>query len=357
MGKILWLTAIEPSKLNIGGPSGLPWEIVRQLRDMGYDVTVEVVEIHNPFLLRLSRLGIFISKCNSNLDDYDRILVYPDFMANYVPYKYWNKTISMGPDASSFVMARMCRIGVGWRKLKFGIYMKIQRYNEGSWMKGLRRVCVVGKNDKRWLLIHSIMKNKVFFLVHPFLSNSLIDISSLQPVLNTKKRFVFAGDLSSYYVGYFFDELLLYIKGTDESLSILVVGKRNRWVYDILKRADNCVVKYVSWVDDYRDICVLGQDVHCVPMFAGGGTKNRVLTTLANGLEVLTTPIGLENIYHDGVEGIHICKNASSFANAMMEIARHDVTYDEMDRLLLSRRKFRIDVDNRFKRSLGELLK
>lgn len=357
MKRILWLTAIKPSKLNIGGPSGFPWEVIRQLRNMGYDVIVETIEIQNPFLFRLSRLGVFISKYENDLDKYDKIMVYPDYMANYVPHKYWNKTISMGPDASSFVMARMYRIGSGWRKLLFAVYMNIQQYNEKRWMKGLYNVCVVGKNDKRWLLMHSDKKNKAFFLVHPFLSNSLIDLSSLKPVLLAKKRFVFAGDLSRHYVGVFFEELVVSIKKLDVSLSILVVGKGNYWVYNILKKADNCTVGYVSWVDDYRDICVLGQDIHCVPMFAGGGTKNRVLTALANGLEVITTPMGLENIYHDGVEGIYICRNAGSFANAMMKINRHDTTYDEMDKLLLSRRAFRIDVDNRFKRSLGALLK
>lgn len=357
MKKILWVTAIKPSKFNIGGPSGLPWEIIRQLRDMGYDVTIQMVEIHNPLLLRLSRLGFFMSKCKNRLDEYDKIMAYPDFMANYIPRKHWSKTISMGPDASSFVMARLHRIGHGWRRFLFAIYMKIQRYNEKCWMRGLDKVCVVGKNDKRWLLMQRIEKSKVVFLVHPFLSNSLIDLSSLQPVLNARKRFVFAGDLSSHYVGTFFYELLSSIQKLDEQFLILVVGKRNYWVYEVLKKAAACTVKYVSWVDDYRNICVVGRDIHCVPMLAGGGTKNRVLTALANCLEVITTPIGLENIYHEGVEGIHVCRNASAFAKKMLEINRHDVTKDEMKNLLMSRRRFRIDVDNRFRSSLGELLK
>ena len=356
MKKVLWLTTQKPSAMNEEGPSGLPLEIMRQLKEMRYDVTLDYVEIRNPIMARLARLGIFFKNYANNLDIYDKILVYPDGVTNIVPHKYWYKTISMGPDAASFGMARMYRISHGWRKISFYIYINILLRNESKWMKGLHRLCVVGKNDRRWLRLHSTEKDKAFFLVHPFLSKALVDLDSLKPHICAEKRFVFAGDLSRHYVGRFFEELLAAINQRGAAFSILVVGKRNKWVYDILRDAGSCDVKYQSWVEDYREICILGKDIHCIPLFAGSGTKNRTLTALANGLQIITTPVGLENIYHSGVKGIQLCNNATEFVVSMLEMQQHNMTYDDFDDMLESRKRFRLDIDSRFKKTLEEVL-
>jgi len=67
-------------------------------------------------------------------------------------------------------------------------------------------------------------------------------------------------------------------------------------------------VRYVEWVDDYTTV-LLPNDVHVVPLFAGAGTKNRVVTALSYNCRVISTDIGLENTNYNSTDIFKVKKS------------------------------------------------
>ena len=72
----------------------------------------------------------------------------------------------------------------------------------------------------------------------------------------------------------------------------------------------------------------MGQDIHCVPLVAGGGTKNRVVTALANGVELISTSVGVENIPTSTGQNIYVCNSMRNFAKQMI-ISQQESVWDE----------------------------
>lgn len=303
--------------------------------------------------------------------NYDWIILYPDVLIVSIPKRFLSKVIVLAPDATSMVRIRKCRmypfnsVKNAIRKLYQYMFYRSFLHIERKYINQVHRYMVVGVNDRRWLRFH-ISKSawkKVLFLRHPLLSYSLSDLHAIVPsVLSDKEgpRFVFAGDLSYSYVGTSIREIAGYLAKNKVSLSILVVGKRNKWVYDEFVQYGGKFLKadFIPWVENYQDVCRIGLDIHCMPLVSGGGTKNRTVTAIANGLEVITTPIGAENVILDCVDHVTICKDMKDFANKMIEVQESDTLSScEIKGLLNKRDQFRKKTTKEFQHTILSVIK
>ena len=370
--KLAIVTLIEPNKKNTGGPSGLIWEIQELLKKYT-DIQIDTIVINkssNKYIAQINTLGFYKSKYKQELNKYDKILLYPDFLLGYMSKDILSKIIVLGPDASSMVGKRKYDVymqdsSVNWiKKIYQYLYYRRFIYFEKKYIPKVNKFIVVGENDKYWLQNHfrNKVKDKIVFLRHPLLSYSLSELEKVGFEEVSEKRFIFSGDMRYSYVGKniiaIAENLKMLLSNTDNNISIIVVGKANKWIADIFSKINSVKVQYFSWVEQYQDICQINRDIHCVPLIAGGGTKNRVLTAIANGLELISTDIGVENIPIDGLKNIFVCNNMQDFAKQMITCAQRKIeTEKEFGDFIEERIDFRRKITNEFKLEMISFIK
>ena len=368
--RIAIVTSIPPDRENRGGPSGLIWEIEQFLTNStAHDVTTIIVPVSgNKYVRQLHTWGRALRSLDIALDVYDKILVYPDFLLARLPKRYYKKITVLAPDASSMVGRRKYKqyrgdASVSWIKIWYQyLYAKNFLCFEKEHIPAVEHYLVVGKKDRLWLRRHLRDSDReiVKFLLHPLLSHSLLplDISSMKRPHG--RRFVFSGDMRYSYVGKNIIALAKCLSEESPSLvsklDILVVGKNNKWIAELFSKETNAQVSYEAWVECYQDICVMGQDVHCVPLVAGGGTKNRVVTALANGLELISTSVGVENIPLSSGQSVYVCNSMQNFAVQMIMLQQEGAwNAHKMELAVQAAELFRQRVTDGFSVLLGQL--
>ena len=368
--RIAIVTSIPPDRENRGGPSGLIWEVEQFLtNNTTHDVTTIIVPVSgNKYVRQLHTWGRALRSLDIALDAYDKILVYPDFLLARLPKRYYKKITVLAPDASSMVGRRKYKqyrgdASVSWIKIWYQyLYAKNFLCFEKEYIPAVEHYLVVGKKDRLWLRRHLRDSNReiVKFLLHPLLSHSLLplDIGSMKRPHG--RRFVFSGDMRYSYVGKNIIALAKCLSEESPSLvsklHIFVVGKNNKWIAELFSKETNAQVSYEAWVECYQDICVMGQDVHCVPLVAGGGTKNRVVTALANGLELISTSVGVENIPLSSGQSVYVCNSMQNFAAQMIMLQQEGAwNAHKMELAVQAAELFRQRVTDGFSVLLGQL--
>ena len=346
---IILITAIEPNYYNKNGPSGLLWEIVDYLKNTNINIDVSKVDLSADKINRIvQRLGMNIKPTSMDLSKYDIILFYPSFIASIIPEKYYKKTFSLGPDSDSLVFYSFFKKAITWKKYVYLLMAKWFINYEKKWIKRGIKLIVVGEKDRKWISLHNKKeKNNIFYLHHPLLISSLSELTASPP---EKIRFIFSGDLSECYVGDYIDRLVNEINLINKKiLNILVVGKRNKSIYEKLCHINDAQVEYIEWIEDYSDLCNVGYDVHCIPLVAGGGTKNRVMTAIANGVKVISTSIGLDNIPYSNLFGVYKAKSEKEFAGLMIKNnSISQIDDSDIDIIIKERKQFKTKIDKEF---------
>lgn len=368
--RVAIVTSIPPDRENRGGPSGLIWEIEQYLKNhTSHDVTtITISESKNKYLRQFHTWGRALRPLNISLDAYDKVLVYPDFLLARLPRKYDTKITVLAPDASSMVGRRKYKQyqndeTVSWIKTVYQ-YLYAQNFLcfEKEYIPAVEHYLVVGKKDRLWLRSHLREEERgiVKFLLHPLLSHSLLplDINSMKKPQG--RRFVFSGDMRYSYVGKNIIALAKHLNEAPSSLvsqlHILVVGKNNKWIADLFSKETNARISYEAWVERYQDICIMGQDIHCVPLLAGGGTKNRVVTALANGVELISTSVGVENIPLSSGQSVYVCNSMQNFAAQMIMLQQEGAwNAHKMELAVQAAELFRQRVTDGFSVLLGQL--
>ena len=118
------------------------------------------------------------------------------------------------------------------------------------------------------------------------------------------------------------------VESFSDRFEVIIVGKRNEWLY---KKVAGKNVRYEDWIDDYTEV-LLPNDVHVVPLFAGAGTKNRVLTALSYNCRVISTSIGLENTNHKNSRVLKIKKwHLNDIQGFISDVANFIMNHDSSD--------------------------
>jgi hypothetical protein len=288
-------------------------------------------------------------------------------MVSNIPKSCLVKTVVLGPDSYSLVFRRFFRIAKGFNKIKFWILFIWFLLLEKFWIKKIKSLIVVGKSDVRWIkkvCSNEMVSEKIHFLSHPLLKQSLTEdlLCNKKENLSEQKRFVFAGDLSKqHYVGDYIEKIVGFLTVSNHPINkidFLIVGKNNYWVFKQLGVIPYFSLEYVPWVEDYTTICRPGVDIHCVPLMAGGGTKNRVMTAVANGVEVISTPIGTENIIRLGNPStIKRVRSAEQFANAIVMSNSLASTSNAILSNIQAAKQFREIANCEFERTISNIFK
>lgn len=369
--KILIITAIKPDPLNGGGhPSGLIWEIINELKQNDIDIDIFIKkESNNRIINVIHRYGIYLKKISYTFKNYNKIVVYPENILLSIPKKYRSQAIVLGPDSPAIRDARIYKEMKKakkrwWEVLLKGIYYNIAKYHEFRVLNQSKSFLVVGKTDAYWMKKNNYIKDKealrkkIKVLTHPILSN-VIRTKFFINLVN-KRRFIFSGDLNYKFNNRFINELIIELNKVQDdykniTLNIVVVGKKNKWIADLFNNINICKVSYISWIDNYNDVCIIGQDIHCLPLLVGAGTKNRTLTALANGLELISTPIGIENINYTRLKGIYITRDPKKFLEYILFLNGHILSDYDINELIKERISFKNKIDTKYKQDIKRL--
>lgn len=361
MKRVAIVTSIKPSPINAGGlPSGLIWEIIDLLKKNGIKCDEYIYPENKEIRIKriLNRYGFYLNECKLNFDNYDKIIVYRGNIGLFIPFKYRKKIIAIGPDSASITEARLyketrCII----RKLIKGVYYQLSRFYEYRILRDVESYLVVGNTDKRWMKKNFFikennkLKEKIKFIRHPILKNVIFKELDYDLINIRKKRFVFSGDFDERFNRKFLMDIFNILAeniNLNNKMNFIIIGKNNKWIFDELRKIKNFEVEYTEWIDDYKDVCIIGKDVHCLPMLVGAGTKNRTLIALGNGLEIITTPIGIENIPYKGLTSIYITRKAKTFAEYMMLLNNKYLNEKELNNLVIERLSFRRLVESEY---------
>lgn len=339
MKKILILMETDEIKIkNWGGGRGLIWEIQKNL-EKNNQVTVKILSKGKSYYKRLFNQygGYCFCKIDNDFNEYDFIIVFPAYVVFLIPKTYSKKTIAVGPDSFSLNAASLFR---GTENLvhKYAIryfFLLISKVLEYAVLNRVKKMFVVGRTDqlymKRNALLSDEYKQKIYFLHHPIITHEYNE-NNKKIERQDIRNFVFSGDMPEKYQKKSVKDLIYwlntYLICQKKSINIVIVGKNNEWIYRYFMKLDptKANVKYINWIDDYRDICIAGKYIHCFPLCSGSGTKNRTLTAIINSVEIITTPIGIENIKYKGVYGVYIRRNMQRFAKEMIRLNKIDIS-------------------------------
>lgn len=363
INKVIVVTSIEPDKMNLGGgPSGLIWEIINEYKKHNIAVDVLVIpETTNRFRRVLHRYGIYLKRI-SGFEKYDRVVVYPENLAMAISAKFRNKMVVLGPDSPSLRDSRIYKfMHKGVFKYVKLLYRYISCLHEYRVARCVKRFIVVGRVDQLWMKRNFFIRhdnkcyNSIYFLHHPLLSNVIKNDVKYRPC-NNNRTFVFSGDLSYLHNYQFIECVIAEIRKRNMDvnkrsiLNFIVVGKKNKWISEQLNEVPDCYTEYIRWVADYNDVCIPGKHIHCIPILVGAGTKNRTLTALANGLEIITTPVGIENIPWQGLTGCCITRNPIKFVECIFKLNQCNFDKRQYHFIESEREIFRQNVTELFKR-------
>jgi len=293
MKKIKIITSIKPDKRNRRGPSGLIWECIQILEAQSIEYTIDIFE-NKSFL---NKLGIYFKKY-SEMNKSEIILVYPFNLFFCLDNELKKKAIVLGPDSPSLLFERFYRNSIGFKSkcLNF-VLKKWFIYKERLLLKSAYKFLVVGRNDTRWLRkLHGSKYCNIQYLTHPILQSVLEDKNNCLNSSYNKKSLVFAGDMSQKYTNKYIFEFTSILKQID--IDILIIGKNNKWIYDLFLSYSKKNISYVEWIENYAEVCNPRYHIHIIPLSSGAGTKNRTLTACAMGVTIISTDIGLENILY-----------------------------------------------------------
>ena len=373
--KICLLTLFTPTSENRGGPTALPYYLLKyrspsisvhiltcNLNDISekelqqiateLEVTYEVMRIHGWYKLVkrynqtkirvLLKYPLFTYVYNKRqvaqrLEELnpDVIWQYPDTFYEMLDVLPDKTHVVTGPDCSALTNLRASLDPFSWSSaMRFWWNAKQVYSNLLLDRKGVRKNVlyhVVGMEDFRYIKRIAPEKN-VCFLLHPHYS--LVK----RPIIDLHKP-----QLKVMIAGQMKQQMLLGTGVNDlmDGLSLLPEDLKYRFCFTFLGKGwesynerlqkQGYKSEHIKWVEDYVD-AIACFDIQIVPISVGAGTKGKVLDAIGNGVLVIGTTYALENI---AVRTMHSCihyRTANEIPAILSSIANHPERYEKIAR-------------------------
>ncbi len=195
---------------------------------------------------------------------------------------------------------------------------KMQR-GEQYWSERSRELWACSEEDAALLSSTPALRKKVLVIPNG------VDADAFTP--NAEQRtlhtFVFFGRLDYFpnvdAIEYLAREIMPLVPG-DVPLRVRVVGAGDASAVRRLISHDSRF-EFVGRVDDVR-VEVGSSVASLVPLRAGGGTRLKLLESLALGTPAITTSVGAEGLLPDIAPGVWLADTPASFAAQMVSLAR-----------------------------------
>jgi sugar transferase (PEP-CTERM/EpsH1 system associated) len=276
-----------------------------------------------PIELRHNHSSDFIEKLQWLVSsiDFDVIDIVDSHMGLYLdalPYELHQKTVLTFIDVVFNKFERISRLEPRLRRrLRLQLYSRMMRRWEPLYAERFARCITVSESDRRLLLSFNSR-------LEIDLAPNGIDTKQYQPLpySNGKPALLFIGSMK-YRPNidgavYFCQDVYPQIKAEIPDIELWITGHRPTQEVRDLARDDIHITGYVDDVRPYYE----RSTVSIIPLRAGGGTRLKILESMALGKPVVSTSIGCEGL--DVVDGEHlfIADTSEQFAEKTLRLIK-----------------------------------
>ncbi|WP_033170665.1 hypothetical protein [Selenomonas sp. ND2010] len=248
-------------------------------------------------------------------EGYSKIVFYPYFCSLFNLENAKGTIYTIGMDSGPMLYLRGYLNHKNVKNKLFCLYEYFQALSIDKKAASVsQKVFCVGETDAAYY--RCAYSSDARFVHHPV--TSLID--SYTPIkweYNQKLKLCFPGGMTEFYT-----------KGLAEKI-IDLIGNESNYFKDKIEISFLGQVKYSALKNSLAKVTRLGISVNytefaknfeeylsnqhliLLPLVVGVGTKNKTLSSLGMGLDMIGTPIAMENVY--GVRDIHVAKDAFEF--------------------------------------------
>ena len=140
---------------------------------------------------------------------------------------------------------------------------------------------------------------------------------------NKKNKLVFSGVLD-YFPNTIAAEFIIneIMPKLPNSYSITFVGKN---VPNVLKKFESDRIHFTGYVDNMKQE-LQKYDIYLCPIFAGSGSKNKILQASLVGLPIITTHLGIEGLKKEIEQFVFTAENSNDFINQIKKISTLDIS-------------------------------
>lgn len=250
-----------------------------------------------------------------DVNEYDKIILYPYFSSQFKFINMHACIFTIGMDSGPMLYLRGF---LNHRKLVYKMFclinylqaLKIDKYASSI----SKAVYTVGESDAEFYRAAFLANAK--FVSHPV--SKLINEYIPEPWSNKKKlALCFPGGMSEFYVSDLLDQILLLLIDNafyyKDKISISFLGKIK---YKSLARnlklleASGISIQHEDYAENFEEY-LSKQNIILLPLTVGAGTKNKCLSAMGMGLDVIGTPIAVENVF--GIKKENVASNALEF--------------------------------------------
>lgn len=236
-----------------------------------------------------------------DIKEYDKVIFYPYFSSLFKYKNVHAKFYTIGMDSGPLLYLRAMLYNSRIKYKIFSLYNFIQAIKIDRHAVELsEKVFTVGERDAEFY--RSVLMADAVFVHHPV--SKLIDkYMHKEWAGKTEIKICFPGGLSPFYAPNMVDKILsLLLNNCDKyigKISIEYLGRMpSKYTEGILDKLskEGIHVNIQEFVDDF-EYYISNQDVVILPLEVGVGTKNKALTTLGMGVDLIGSRIALENVY------------------------------------------------------------
>lgn len=261
-----------------------------------------------------------------NLSGYNKIIYYPYFCSLFKLKNSNAEFFTIGMDSGPMLYLRGL---LNHRRLIYRLFC-LSSYMQALYIDRKaaavsKKVFTVGETDAEFY--HSVFLADARFVSHPV--TKLIEHYRIREwKADEKLAICFPGGLSRFYTAELLDEILYKVMDKSElykdkiSISFLGKIKYKKLQKELQLISDKGIeVNNTEYAESFEEY-LSAQHLILLPLRVGAGTKNRCLSALGMGLDVIGTPIALENVY--GISDKNTAFNADDFIRLIdMRLLKH----------------------------------
>ena len=240
-------------------------------------------------------------KYEIDIADYDTVIFYPYFSSLFKYKNVYAKFYTIGMDSGPllYLRAMLYNSRIKYRLFSFYSFCQAIKIDLHA-VRLSEKIFTVGEMDAEFY--RSVLLADAQFVHHP-VSKLINKYKHDKWIGDSELKICFPGGMTPFYTPNMVDKIFdLILSDKDKyagKISIEYLGrmpskKTNKLLNDL--NNSGISVKIRDFVDDFEEY-IASQDVIILPLEIGVGTKNKALTALGMGVDLIGSRIAVENVY------------------------------------------------------------
>jgi len=146
---------------------------------------------------------------------------------------------------------------------------------------------------------------------------------------------------------FFYNKIWPLVKKCNQEIKWLIVGKNDKIpVHNIEKKEPQ--IKFTGWVKDIRPY-LNSANISIIPLRIGGGTRYKILESIAMGVPVVSTSIGADGLPDELKQYVKVADEPEDFAYKIINLLENNTKLDMSLSSILDYKMLLPQINNIFK--------